>query len=46
VPSLVKGCSCPYRAGLKRILGGFLLGKGQLFNGLAFYSVDPSFSYR
>jgi hypothetical protein len=25
MPSLVKGYSYPYRAGLKRILGGFLL---------------------
>jgi hypothetical protein len=25
MPGLVKGYSCSYRAGLKRILGGFLL---------------------
>jgi hypothetical protein len=25
MPSLVKGCSYPYKAGLKQILNGFLL---------------------
>jgi hypothetical protein len=25
MPSLVKGYSCPYKVGLKRIPGGFLL---------------------
>jgi hypothetical protein len=25
MPGLVKGYSCPYKAGLKRILGGFSL---------------------